>query len=282
VPINSSEITDPRRLQQLETLLRWEGRLNNARIRELFGLSSPRASVWIRRLRESHPDWVQWDTISRSFLATPEAYSPTGASGTLDQYIGLTGLSAAVEALGTTSAMQAAFPALAAPPPAIFGALNRAIQAAVPVEILYASMRHPERHWRVIHPHRLVRTEQRWHVRAYCDKNQDFRDFNLGRIREVSPLDGQPAVAGSEDHEWQTLLEVRFVAHPDLPPSQKRVVRDEYFCGASGRAETCRAPLLHYFIRSVQAAIDPDRQTPPEHVLAVLNAETLTPWLMPA
>lgn len=269
------------RMQQLQTLLAWEGRLNNARIRQLFGLSTPRASVWIRALREAHPDWVRWDARNRSYIATPSSYAQAGAETSLDRYIGIVGLSNTIEPLTGSPTLQAAFPALATPRAEIFGPINRAIQAQASIEILYSSLQHPEPHRRVIHPHRLVRTDQRWHVRAYCEKNDSFRDFNLGRIREVRATNNQHFVSGSNDTAWHTLITVRFVAHPDLAPAQARVVREEYFAGAASRVETCRAPLVHYFIRSVQAAVDPAKHTPPEHVLAVFNTEELAPWLLP-
>lgn len=36
---------------------------------------------------------------------------------------------------------------------------------------------------RLIAPHTLVFTSMRWHVRAYCEKNGDYRDFVLSRFR---------------------------------------------------------------------------------------------------
>lgn len=272
---------EQRRFPQLETLLLWEGRLNNARLRELFGLSSPRASVWIRELREARPDWLAWEPRSRSFIATPAAYAAAGESTALERYIGIVGLSGTLEPCASAGTLHAGFPSLVAPSPAVFGPINRAIQASVPVEILYASLQHPEPHLRVIHPHCLVRTDQRWHVRAFCEKNGDFRDFNLGRIQQVRLRELERGALTAQDAAWHTLVEVRFVAHPDLPDPQAKVIRTEYFKGAGSRVETCRAALVPYFVKSVQAALDPARQAPPDYVLAVFNAEELRPWLFP-
>lgn len=263
----------------LETLLLWEGRLNNARLRELFGLSVPRASVWIRELREARPDWLVWDARTRSFLATPVAYSVGANAATLERYIGIVGLSGSWESLSNGRSLQAAFPSLVFPDAAVFGPLNRAIHLGVPVEITYTSFQHPEPHVRVIQPHALVRTDQRWHARAYCERNGNFRDFNLGRVRDVRLRESERSIPASEDTAWQTLLEVRFISHPDLSDAHTRVVRDEYFRGAGSRVEMCRGALVHYFVKSVQAAIDPSRQLPPDYLLAVFNAQELKPWL---
>lgn len=269
------------RLPLLETLLLWEGRLNNSRLRELFGLSVPRASVWIRELREARPDWLVWDTRTRSFLATSAAYSGGTNAGGLERYVGIVGLSGSLEPLSNAKSLQAAFPSLVSPNPAVFGPLNRAIHVGVPVEITYTSFQHPEPHVRVIHPHALVRTDQRWHMRAFCERSEGFRDFNLGRVRDVRLRESEQSMPASEDAAWQTLVEVRLIPHPGLSDLHARVVRDEYFCGAGSRVETCRGALVHYFVKSVQAAIDPSRQTPPDYLLAVFNAQELTPWLFP-
>lgn len=46
----------------------------------------------------------------------------------------------------------------------------------------------PEAEIRLIAPHTLVYSGMRWHVRAYCDKNHDYRDFVLSRFRGVREL----------------------------------------------------------------------------------------------
>ena len=46
------------RLTLLASILLWEGRLNNARLREIFDLSSVRASEWIREFRDTYPGWT--------------------------------------------------------------------------------------------------------------------------------------------------------------------------------------------------------------------------------
>jgi hypothetical protein len=54
------------RISLLQSILRWEGRLNNGRLRELFDLGGPRTSQLIREFREHHPTWTRWDTKTRS------------------------------------------------------------------------------------------------------------------------------------------------------------------------------------------------------------------------
>ncbi len=53
------------RLTLLASILLWEGRLNNARLREIFDLSSVRASEWIREFRETYLGWTEWVRVTR-------------------------------------------------------------------------------------------------------------------------------------------------------------------------------------------------------------------------
>lgn len=56
-------------------ILLWEGRVSRSRLISEFGLSPIRASEWLRDFRETHPDWVTWDSKLRADVATATAYS---------------------------------------------------------------------------------------------------------------------------------------------------------------------------------------------------------------
>ncbi len=280
-----------RRLQRLELLCLWEGRLNNARLREILDVSQVRASELIREFREEHPYWTQWDTKTRSFHATFDAYR--SAEGTADNtpinaeslalYLALVGLPYTAHAMqeGHSAPVCAAFPDLSAPNPRIFAALNEAIRLRQAVEITYRSMREPIPHKRIISPHSLVRAGRRWHARAFCSKNQDFRDYALGRIVEVDLLGSAAEKLEADDKSWMARVPVRIIAHPDLSPEQEDLIRFEYFANTSARVVTCRGSLVNYLLQDIRAAIDVKTQRPPEYQIAVGNVEEVRPWMFP-
>jgi predicted DNA-binding transcriptional regulator YafY len=200
----------------------------------------------------------------------------------LVQYLALTGLPHAAPGVESGRGVWAAFPDLSVPHPRIFSTLHEAIRTHCSVQIIYRSMRDPKPHQRVISPHSLVRAGRRWHVRAYCQTNQDFRDYALGRIAEVKLLT-QPAERGEQDdNAWTARVNVRLVAHPNLSPDQEAVIRFEYFNNTAARVETCRGALVGYFIQDMRAAIDVKKQRPPDYQLAVANFDEVSPWLFPA
>src|SRR5690606_3274743 len=65
--------------------------------------------------------------------------------------------------------------------PEVIRALVTAARTGRRVEVDYVSLQNPSREGRIIAPHTLVYAGSRWHVRAFCEKNSDFRDFEIGR-----------------------------------------------------------------------------------------------------
>lgn len=273
--------TEPhQRLSQLELLLRWEGSLNNARLRQLFGLGFVRASQWIREFRDRSPRWLRWDSKTRSYRATLEAYERTRDdkqrledAESLARYLALVGLQHAGPVIW------GAFPDFSAPSPHIFAVLTQAALTQRAVEITYRSMREPVPHKRVISPHSIIRAGRRWHARAYCSTNKDFRDHALGRIVDVKLLENPAERLEQDDNAWTTRVPVRLIAHPDLTPDQESLIRHEYFNNTARRSENCRGALVTYFIQDVRAAIDIKTQGPPDYQLAVENVNEVASWL---
>jgi WYL domain len=278
------------RIALLKTLLKWEGRLNNGRLRELFDLGIPRASQLMREFRDLHPTWTTWDTRTRSYHATHYAYQDANKSGassqdnvaSLTQYLSLVGISHVTQASQVHNPLWSAFPDLSAPPAETFARISEAIRLGHALEISYRSMREPVPHQRIIEPHSLVRAGRRWHVRAFCTINLGFRDYALGRIEHPKILNVVAKNQVENDLGWNTLVHVRLVAHPELTQDQQSLVRFEYFQKTTSRMDTCRGALVSYYIQDVRAATDIKSQHPPEYQLAVENIKEVRPWLFSA
>jgi len=271
---------DPQRIEQLELLLTWEGRLGNARLREVLGLSTVRASQWIREFREEHQSWTQWDSVTRTFEATAEFYreKAQGEAESLADYLSLVGLPSA-SAVEAPSVIVTAFAEISTPKPYIFALLSNAARLNRAVEITYRSMGEPKPHIRLIFPHSVVRAGRRWHVRAYCELKQQFRDYALGRIVNAKLLDRDASFTMKDDKDWMTEVPVRLIAHPELSIEQEALIRFEYFQGTSARVTTCRGPLVSYYIQDIRAAVNIKTQRPPDYQLAVENMKEVSRWL---
>lgn len=279
------------RVAHLANLLLWEGRISRSRLIELHGLSQVRASEWLRELRDRYPDWVRWDSRARAYFATEAAYRAASSSKSapshglvrhpylpvLGQFDGLPASPNAVD-----SAISVLPWSFTGPSPKVFATIRLAIEERGRLQFNYRSMGHPEPHGRLLEPHTLIQAGRRWHVRGFCPDTLDFRDYVLGRLAGLKRT-GEPAVTTvADDAAWNTNVKVHLVAHPALSAAQQVVVGMEYFAGTSARVETCRAPLVGYFIQEVRAAIDLSRQTPPDYQLALGNVEECRPWMFPS
>lgn len=143
------------------------------------------------------------------------------------------------------------------------------------VAIRYASMTNPAFEERTIFPHSIIHIGRRWHVRAWCVKRQDFRDFTLGRIQSALPV-VEPAPRTIDDDEaWQEVVMIELAAHRKLSSQQQQVVRAENFSGLDTRHLPIRTCLVQYAIQDLRAAIDPEKELPPGFQIEVVNAAQL-------
>lgn len=280
--------TTQQRLSTLELLLLWEGVLNRSRLANLLGLSDVRASQLILEFRTAHPRWLIWNSKSRSYHVTHDAYTAArggekarGCAESLAKYLSLVGIPYVACDAAPTNPICTAFPDLSTPEPQVFAMLSQAIRLNSAVEITYRSMSKPVAHQRTISPHHLVRAGRRWHVRAYCSTRQDFRDYTLGRIVNTIALTSPAERSEKYDTAWNAKVPVRLVAHPDLNQGQEEIIRFEYFNNTSARVVTCRGALVGYFVQDARAATNTKQQRPPEYQLAVANIDELSPWLFP-
>jgi Predicted transcriptional regulator len=257
-------------------LLLWEGRVGRKRLMRKFGLRPVRASQWLGDFKSAHSNWMRWDPRRREYAATPLAYQEADALAQQERTAVLVEMLTpyAPEEVERLSVLPWD---LQHPSAHTFSRLNIAIADELQVTFKYASMRNPDPHARTIEPHSLVLAGRRWHVRGYCLETGDFRDFALGRMRDVFVLNVPRSVDTAADQSWSAIVEVRIEAHPALSPTQQVVVRDELFHGAAGRVERCREALLSYMLQELRVAIDPDKQRPPEYQIAAGSIQSYKP-----
>lgn len=264
-------------LRVVELLLLWEGRVRNARLRGMLGIHFTTASRLVASYRELNPGAADYEPSTKSYVASP-SIKATLTDGTVDEYLALVdrtrvGTDPVVRVVGGLGGLE----------PPLFALLHRACEDRSGLLIVYGSMRSPKQNEREIWPHALVQAGRRWHVRAWCSQAEAFRDFSLGRIHNAFLLDAeQPARADPLlDTAWQTFVDLRLVAHPELSREQQRLVQDEYFKGALARGITERGALLPYLIHDLRVSLDVSREQPPAFQLAVADPLALAPWLSP-
>lgn len=256
------------RFRLLWTLLAWEGELRNKRLQDLLGLESVQASRLIAQFREAYPGAVENDPPQKRWI--PAAATRGPGEERLEDYVRTL---QAIDSWYEDGRVD-----FLTPNARLFAVVRQACLSGVGLETTYASMSHPKGQRRTIYPHTLVRLMQRWHVRAWCAQHLAYRDFTLGRMSRTQ-LKPAPSSTLPRDEDWEQTVVLRLGAHRALGVDHEHVIRGEYFGGAVARRVRVRRALLNYVVNDIRAAIDPQRQTPPEFLLEVLNANELEPWL---
>lgn len=138
----------------------------------------------------------------------------------------------------------------------------------------------PDGETRLIAPHTLIYTGMRWHVRAYCERNGDYRDFVLSRFRGIPDLMDDISENGRDaDNGWNT--QVRVVIEPDsrLKPEQKAIIETDYGMSVGQLVVETRGALVQYVLQRYQ--IDPTKvhAKATAQQIVVANLDELQPWL---
>src|SRR5699024_208538 len=96
------------------------------------------------------------------------------------------------------------------------------------LEVDYSSITNPSDDGRIIVPHHLVKSTLRWHVRAWCEKNQDYRDFVLSRFRGTPLLLNKSQKGAAADIGWQTQVRMTLPRDTRCKENQRSIIGHEF------------------------------------------------------
>ena len=145
-------------------------------------------------------------------------------------------------------------------------------------EIEYASLT-SEKDYRNIVPHTLVFSGYRWHVRAYCEKSGQFRDFVLSRITNIYEFVGKSDFSIKNDDAWNTPAKIVITPDSRLAPWQQQVIAGDYGMTDNRLEITTRGAMVQYilqFLRVSTKAIDAD---PKAQQVVIENMDEVKKWL---
>ncbi len=260
------ETLSPQTVEQfryIELMLLYEGVLTNERLRTRFNVTQVQASRIIKKYRDENPGHMEHLAGRGSYrignkLSRGESIHPVG------DYFNEEGISIEKPCVATAQND------LTQTNPAVVRQLVQANIKGCGVSITYCSMNHPLGKDRLIFPHAFAFGGSRWHVRAFDASNNEYRDFNLGRI-ESATIETDHSPPTVTDEEWETFVELTIGPHPSLSLDQQRMIRREYFGGTAGRLVTVRKALEMYTVRHLEVATDTKVQYPPEFLLSIVR-----------
>lgn len=254
------------RLEFIEFRLVWEGRINRSDVAERFGVTVHQASADLGLYEQLAPENLIYDRNAKRFLPAP-TFKPRFLKPLADRQL----LQLAAIGAGLVDAAETWFEAL--PPLGIVAVPQRSVPTATmrwileairtgsAIEIDYQSMKKPEAIRRIIAPHALAHNGVRWHARAWCPKNREFRDFVLSRISGTGAQ--QPCeVSPSADREWFDEIEMIITPNPALSEGARRSLIKEYGMTRGQLRLPTRIALAFYLIQHLNLDLDlpPERQ----------------------
>jgi hypothetical protein len=271
-----------RRLLFIDFRLQWEGRINRRDVTEFFKISVPQASADIARYAELAPQNLEYDTSSRTYIATPgftPYFESTGPRQYLSQLLALER-----NILASDQVFLAFRPPTASVPlpsrtiePSTLALMLRAIAERGMLQIRYQSITREEDQTRFISPHAFGYDGVRWHVRAYCHLREGFRDFVFGRILSAAkPTASTIDPAG--DHEWHRLVDLVLVPDEALTPKQRHGVEIDYGMKNGKATVTCRQAMLFYALRTLNFELNGSPRKG-ERQLVIANLAEIKPLL---
>jgi len=273
------------RYRLIETVAWWEGRLTTGHLIQSFGISRQQASKDINTYINEHaPKNLTYDKQIKGYVPS-KVFKPLFIDDSASAYLHLLYQNNAraphIEGLALayahTKVLEVPDRSIKAE---ILRPLLKACREHLRLDIDYVSLNSPEPEGRTIAPHTLVYTGMRWHVRAYCEKNREYRDFVLSRLRGVPDMREDETENGIDgDEVWNT--EVSVIIKPDgrLNKAQQAIIEVDFGMTDGQLIVPSRRALVMYVLQRYQ--IDPKNLNPnPEaQQIMVANLKELKPWL---
>jgi len=272
------------RYRYIEIIALWEGRLTTRHLCETFGIGRQQASKDINTyLREVGPGNLDYDKHLKGYTPSP-AFAPAVTQGVADEYLHLMARNNELSSMFDSLNLQMANIEVLNVPlrdvrPEVLRPLVTAARQQKRLEVDYVSVHNPDRDGRVIVPHTIVHTGLRWHVRAWCEKNQDYRDFVLSRFRGEADIMDASDHGHEDDLRWHERVRIRVVPDSRLSQEQQDVVAQDYGMEGGVLEIETRAALVQYALQSLRIDTSVVQIKPEARQIMVENLAALEPYL---
>lgn len=272
------------RYRLIETVAWWEGRLTTNHLMQSFGISRQQASKDINTYITEHaPENLTYDRHLKGYIPS-RRFKPRFIDHSASAYLHL--LDQNKERAPHIEGLALAYAhteVLKVPDrsvrPEVLRPLLKACREGLRLECEYVSLANPEPETRLIAPHTLVYTGMRWHVRGYCEKNRDYRDFVLSRFRGEPEVLDKSEHAREQDSGWNTDVTILFEPDPRLKPEQKNIIEQDFGMEGGCLKVPSRGALVQYVLQRYH--IDPTKvhAKAVAQQVVVANLDELQRWI---
>ncbi len=245
-----------KRLRFIDFRLYWERQLNRVDITKFFGISIPQASLDIAKYNELAPGNAIYDTSAKIYQASDSFQPIFDTTNSSESYlkdllaIGQNTIPVDASFIGWQPSIDSVPRPKRSVPSHILLTVLRSIEQRKILNITYLSKKDLIPKQRNIGPHAIAYDAQRWHVRAYCYNNNEFRDFVIARFLEAE-INDEIAIPSEEDGAWRNILTLTLVPDSTLSKAHQQVIAHEYGMENGELMVKCREALLFYVERQL-------------------------------
>lgn len=265
-----------KRLHYLEFKLFWDGRVNRGDLTTTFGISIPQASADIARYQELAPGNIVYNPSAKYYLPTEE-FSSILIKISANAYFSEIVSSSNAENSPLIIDDYVAF----VPNPnrvvdvSILRTIVQSIKNRRKIIVDYRSFKSPQAgSRRLITPHAFGYDGFRWHVRAYCHKDNIFKDYVLGRIISAEDF-SETDIDYKLDHKWFQFIDVVIGPSQKQSKDQRSLIEIDYGMTDHKLTISCRVSLLWYLLKKLGIDSQNDQRAGEVQQIALINKDEI-------
>lgn len=260
----------------IELLVYWEGSVRPGELSHYTNITRQYASRVMKEYIKNNEAQLVYDSREKHYIATKQ-FSPRYITGNANEYLNwLMGYNTSLVAPLPTQAVTLPTRHIT---PAFVRPIVRALREKRRLDVDYSSIGNPDKDGRIIVPHHLVQTTLRWHVRAWCEKNQDYRDFVLSRFQGTPQLLDKSSKDDTEDVGWQTQVTVILAPDARFNENQRAIIEREFGMERGVLKITTRGCLVHYLLQALNINPDVLSAEAAAQQLMIVNKDNIASWL---
>lgn len=236
------------RLLHLERVAYWRGKAGRADLVETFDISGVQASADLQKYLEINPGSLEYDLRRKRYFwvdgARPVLHVPDFEKAVAEFLVD----DGPESRLGRGGFLRLDYPQRRAPAELRL-TVFRAVVNGQTLRVRYGSVNSGGVAERRLLPSGFGHDGFRWHVRAYCFKHGEYRDFVLGRLEKILETEepAKKAPLPPPDTAWQETTEVRMRLNPKLPEQVRKILREDFALDKSGVLRwPVRRAMEHY------------------------------------
>lgn len=272
------------RYRLIEIVALWEGKLNAGHLMNYFGIGRQQASKDINEyLQNIGKDNLVYNASLKGYEPAT-TFTPKVSQGDVDEYLQLIHRNS--DLMNTFEDMTLGFDYTHNMPlprykvrPGVLRAIVKACRDNARIEVDYRSVNAPDKDGRIIVPHSIVHSGMRWHVRAFCEKNQDYRDFVLTRFYDEPERVGISKQSPKDDSAWHARVNVCIVPDQRLSAEQQQIVANDYGMTDNSLLIQVRGALVQYLLQMMRIDMNVIAADPRAQQVTIQNMDAVKQWL---